>query len=143
MATCSFFGHRIVTQKIEPLLTAIIVDLIENYAVDTFLVGNQGGFDGMVKSKLIEIKQKYTHIKYSVVLAYLPAKKYQDFDFSDTVYPSVLDGVPPRARIICRNDWMIKKSDFVVTYVTHNVGGAAEAREKAEKKGKKVINISF
>ena len=36
---------------------------------------------------------------------------------------------------------MIEKSDYVVTYVHHSFGGAAQFKEIAEKKGKIVINI--
>jgi hypothetical protein len=37
---------------------------------------------------------------------------------------------------------MIKQSDVVVTYVTHNFGGAAQFKEMAEKQGKMVIELS-
>lgn len=60
----------------------------------------------------------------------------------DTFYPSALDNVPYRARIVARNEWMIKNSDYVVTYVEQNIGGAAESKSKAEKLCKKIINIS-
>lgn len=56
--------------------------------------------------------------------------------------PSALDGVPPRARIVARNDWMISSSDFVVTHVYRTASGAVESKAKAENKGKIVINIA-
>ena len=37
---------------------------------------------------------------------------------------------------------MLKQSDYVVTYITHSWGGAAQFAEMAERKGKTVINIS-
>lgn len=36
---------------------------------------------------------------------------------------------------------MIDKSDYVVVYITHPWGGAAQFKELAEKKGKAVINL--
>jgi hypothetical protein len=37
---------------------------------------------------------------------------------------------------------MLEQSDFVVTYITHSWGGAAQYAEKAKKKGKMVINLT-
>ena len=37
---------------------------------------------------------------------------------------------------------MIKQSDYVVTYITHFWGGAAQFAELAERKKKMVINIA-
>ena len=138
---CTFFGHRDVSRETEEPLTKIIIDLIENRGVKKFYVGNEGGFDRMVRSKLREIKKKYPQIEYAVVLAYVPTRRDEHEDYSDTLFPSDLDGVPPRARIVARNDWMINHSKFVVTHVYRTASGAAESKAKAEKKGKIVINI--
>ena len=138
---CTFFGHRDVSREIEEPLTKIIIDLIENRGVKKFYVGNEGGFDRMVRSKLREIKKKYPQIEYAVVLAYVPTKRNEYEDYSDTILLSALDGVPPRARIVARNDWMIKQADLVVTHVYRTASGAAESKAKVEKKGKTVINI--
>ncbi len=141
MAVCTFFGHRYVEQNIAPFLSSAIIELTENYNVDTFFVGNNGGFDHMVKGEFFKIKQQYPNIKYSVVLAYIPINKGENLEYENTIYPSVLDGVPHRAKIVCRNEWMIEKSDFVITYVTRSIGGAAESKAKAKKKGKAIINL--
>ena len=37
---------------------------------------------------------------------------------------------------------MIQQSDIVVTYVTHNFGGAAQFKEMAEKRNKNVVEVS-
>lgn len=140
--TCTFFGHSSVSRETLIPLTKVLTNLIENKGVDIFYVGNHGGYDRMVMAKLREMKKKYPHIDYKVVLAYIPTKKDEYEDYSETLYPSVLDGVPYRARIVKRNEWMIKKSDYVVTYVEQNIGGAAKSKEKAEKEGKKVINLA-
>lgn len=74
MLTCTFFGHRDTPQNIELILRSTLVDLIENKDVLKFYVGNQGGFDYMVKRCLAELKERYP-IDYAVVLAYFPGKK--------------------------------------------------------------------
>ncbi|MCQ2462349.1 MAG: hypothetical protein MJ177_02950 [Clostridia bacterium] len=95
LKTCTFFGHRDTQDSIRPILHNVLINLIESQGTDTFYVGNQGEFDSMVYSELKELSKICPHIRYSVVLAYLPKKKdYNPLDFSDTVYPDGLENVP-------------------------------------------------
>ena len=48
--------------------------MIENEKVDSFYVGNQGGFDSMTLDILIELSDLY-NVRYNVVLAYIAGKK--------------------------------------------------------------------
>ena len=141
--TCTFFGHRDTGKEIEPTLLEVIVDLIENKNVTSFYVGNNGQFDYMVRKILRLIKKSYPQIDYSVVLAYMPREKKElDFyDYSDTIFPDGLENTPPRFAISRRNEWMIKNSDYVVTYVKYIVGGAAKFKSLAQSKGKTVLEI--
>ncbi len=118
--------------------------MIENKGADIFYVGNQGNFDTMVRKNLKDLKQIHPEIKYAVVLAYMPQKKEQfdNLDYSDTIYPEGLENVPPRYAIVKRNQWMIDQSHYVVTYVTHHIGGAVKFKELAEKKKKTVFNLA-
>lgn len=63
-------------------------------------------------------------------------------DYSDTMLPEGIETVHPRFAISWRNKWMIKQSDYVVTYITHAWGGAAQFAEKAAKQNKIVINLA-
>ncbi|MBR3593324.1 MAG: hypothetical protein IKL44_01485 [Clostridia bacterium] len=140
---CTFFGHRNTEAEIETELRNIITDLIINKNVTLFYVGNNGRFDFLVRSILKDLKETHTHIKYYVVLAYLPSEKTKSdvIDFSDTVYFSLPKNTPPRFAIDKRNRLMIEKSDYVITHVKTVFGGAAKYKEIAEKKNKIVINI--
>ena len=139
---CTFFGHRSVTNEIEPILRSALIDLIENHEVKTFYVGNHGGFDVMVYRALKKLSATYP-IKVFVVLAYLPEKRtLNEADNPDTILPENIETVPRRFAISYRNKWMIERSDFVVTYVRHTIGsGAAQFKELAEKRGKTVIEL--
>lgn len=137
---CAFFGHRDVTDNIRNQLYDVLKALIENSEVESFYVGNQGGFDSIVKDVLKLLQLQYPQIKYSVVLAYLPSEKSTD-DYSDTIYPECFESTPPKFAIAKRNRWMIEQSDIVITYVKHSWGGAAQFKALAEKKGKRVINL--
>ena len=72
MPCCTFFGNRDTPREMEGELIRVLLELIEKYAVDTFYVGNQGNFDYMVIQQLRRLKMRYTHIRYAVVLAYMP-----------------------------------------------------------------------
>ena len=141
MKACTFFGHRDCPETIKPYLREVLVDLITNQGVDTFYVGNQGRFHVTVRSVLRESEQEYPEIHYAVVLAYLPGKKNEYEDFSDTMLPEGIEAVHPRYAIEWRNRWMLQRADFVVTYIAHPWGGAAKFAEKAKREGKTVINL--
>ena len=140
---CCFFGHKDIpsglTERLFPVLTRLIAE-----GVDSFLVGNQGGFDSAVLHTLRLLKEKHPHIAYNVVLAYMPGAKeeWSAYEPMETLYPEGLEAVHPRYAISWRNKWMIQESDVVVTYITHSWGGAAQFAELAERKHKRVINIA-
>ena len=141
MKACTFFGHRDCPETIKPYLREVLIDLITNNGVDTFYVGNQGRIDGIVRSVLRELEQEYPEIHYAVVLAYMPGKKNEYDDFSDTILPEGIETVHPRYAIEWRNRWLLQRADFVVTYIAHPWGGAAKYAEKAKREGKTVVNL--
>ena len=144
MSACTFFGHRDCPSSIKPKLREVMVDLIENHAVDMFYVGQQGVYDAIVRSVLKELVSVYPHINYAVVLERLPTKldTLNAYDYSDTLLPEGIETVHPRFAISWRNKWMIKHSDYVVTYITRSWGGAAQFAELAKRQNKTVINLS-
>ena len=142
MATCTFFGHRDCPESIKPRLREALVDLITNQSVDMFYVGHQGQFDAMVRSALRDLKREYPQIDYAVVLAYMPGKKAEYDDYSDTMLPEGIESVHPRYAISWRNNWMLRHSDYAITYITHPWGGAAQYVNKARKQGKHIISVS-
>ena len=141
MATCTFFGHRDCPDSIRAKLREVLVDLITNYDADMFYVGNQGRFDAIVRSVLRELKQEYPQINYAVVLAYMPVKQTEYDDYSDTMLPEGIESVHPRYAISWRNNWMLRQSDYVITYITHAWGGAAQYAKKAKKMNKHIIAL--
>ncbi len=138
---CTFFGHKDTPKEIEPTLKSTLIDLIENKNVTVFYVGNNGNFDAMVRRKLEELSHNYP-ITYSVVLAYLPTKKSEYDDYTNTILPEGIETAPKRFAISYRNKWMVEQADIVVTYVTHTFGGAAQFKEMAKRQGKTVIELS-
>ena len=139
--TCCFFGHREVTHNIKDKLIAIIEKLITEDNVTEFYVGHQGQFDSMVYSVLKELKANYPHIRYTVVLAYMPDEHIKKVYGEDTLIPDGMENVPKKFAISKRNDWMIQQSEIAVCYVHKITGGAAKFREKAGKRGLQIIDV--
>ena len=142
--TCTFFGNRdINTEIVKKPLNEILTYLIENKGVDTFYVGNQGNFDYLVRTQLEILKEKYPYISYGIALAYIPKEKKENerMNYEQSFIPEGVEKGPIRFAIDRRNRWLIKNSDYVITCVRGNIGGAAKYKEIAEKKGKIVINI--
>ncbi len=142
MRNCTFFGHWDCPDTVNRKLREVLIDLIVNHNVDMFYVGNQGQFDAIVRRVLRELKQEYPQINYAVVLAYMPGKRNEYDDYSDTMLPEGIEAVHPHYAISWRNNWMLKQSDYVVTYITHSWGGAAQYARKAAAAKKKVVNLA-
>lgn len=143
MVTCCFFGHKDAPSSIYPKLEEVVEKLITENKVSSFLVGNQGHFDGMVLEVLRKAKNKHPHINYNVVLAYMPGEKeeWNPYNYGETMLPEGIEGIHPKYAISWRNKWMVNESDIVVAYITHSWGGAAKYVEMATKRGKNVINL--
>ena len=139
--TVTFFGHKDTPKEIKPTLRTTLVDLIENHGATEFYVGNNGNFDTMVRRQLENLSQTYP-ITYNVVLAYLPTKKNEYEDHSNTILPEGIETVPKRFAISYRNKWMVEQSDIVVTYVARTYGGAWQFKAMAERQGKTVIELN-
>ena len=144
MSVCTFFGHRNTPDSIKPFLKNTIKELIIKNNVTTFLIGHQGNFDRFAYTILKELQTVYPYIKCYVVLAYLPKDKteYSYFDYNDTIFPDCLTKVPPKFAICKRNIYMIDKTNYVITFVKNDIGGAAQFAQKAKRKNKIVINLS-
>ena len=139
---CAFFGHKDTPESIRPLLESAVKKIMESYPDTTFYVGNNGNFDRIVISVLKSLSEDFPTISYSVILAYLPISKSAEIDGLPTIYPEGIECVPKKYAISYRNDWIVKRADMVICYITHNYGGAAKFVEKAKRMGKFVYNLS-
>ena len=64
------------------------------------------------------------------MLAYMPGKKTEYDDYSDAMVSEGIESVHPHYSISWRNDWMLKQSDYDVTYITYSYGGADVMQKK-------------
>ena len=143
MITCTFFGHRDAPWEIKDKAKKAIIELITQHGVELFLVGDSDGFDRMVKNVLSELQPIYD-FKFFVVLSRIPTKNRSEqyFDYSISVLPDGIESVLPRFRIDFRNKYMLKSSDYVISYIEREYGGAFKYYEKAKRKKLTVINLA-
>lgn len=142
MATCCFFGHKDTPPDVKSALYAAIEELITEHGVEVFYVGNHGNFDAYVRFALRQLRKKYPHIRYAVVLAYMPGEVSEyDADHSDTMLPEGIEEVHPRYAIDWRNRWMLRQSQYVICYIHHHWGGAAKYVQASQRQGKTAINL--
>lgn len=140
MSACTFFGHRDCPASMRLQVRKALQVLILEKTVNTFYVGNNGNFDRLVLEELKKLSRQYPGITYFLVLAYMPLKHSEEPEHS--ILPEGIETVPKRFAIIKRNMWMLEKADFVIAYVEHSWGGAAQFVHLAQHKGKTVWNLS-
>ena len=143
--TCTFFGHRYMSDDIEEKARGVIIDLIENHGVDNFYVGVNGGFDSMIGRILDSLSKQYD-IKYARVYQTLATRENRAdiYDYRNCIFPDGYEKTPPKFAIDHRNRWMLNKADYVVTYICNLYeSGAAKYAEIAEKRGKKIIKLGI
>lgn len=139
MKACTFFGHKNAPLDLKIAIKEKISELIVEHGVVMFYVGNHGQFDSMVRSILKELKAVFPQINYFVVLAYLPNK---DEIIENSILPEGIELCHPKFAIDYRNRWMVERSDYVITYVTHSWGGAAKYKKFAQNRGKTVYELN-
>lgn len=101
MSAYTFFGHHDCPSSINPKLRKVLINLIEKHGVDIFFVGQQGVYDGIVRSVLKELVSVYPHIHYALALERIPQKRDEldTRDYSDTMLPEDIRTVHPRIAI--------------------------------------------
>ncbi len=141
MKTCTFFGRRTAGDDLKPAIRKAIIDLIEKEGVTQFYVGAQGRFDRMAAAVLKELSSNYP-INYAVVLAYFPDEKRNEAPAEHpTLFPDGQERAHPRYAIAKRNEWMIRQSQFAITYAQHPIKGAGRYKAIAQKRGLTVISL--
>ena len=143
MLTSTFFGHRDEDffpygEKIE----AIVKSLIEDCGCIQFYSGYRGEFERFSAYIVFRLKEKYPYIRNTMILSY--SRQLNVFFpalFDDTVYLLGESKIPPQYAIPRTNQKLVDLSNYIVSGVNHDSGGAFTACSYARKKGKLIINI--
>ncbi len=80
------------------------------------------------------------NIKVIVVLAYLNSRQTY-YDSKKTIFPYILERTPKRYAINKRNEYMIKKSQYIICYVNNTFSNAFTFLNLASKQSLNIINL--
>ena len=128
-----------------------VVNLIKNEDVDTFFVGEIGGYERdcydvvldvqkdypqiyiyLIVSKMSEINEVYTNAISRVIV-----RRY----FDDFIFPPKCEYGYKKLCIVYRNQYIVENTDFIIAYNKHK-GRAYEFCKKAKNKGVHVLELS-
>lgn len=142
---CCLFGHGNAPDSLRQSLKNEILKIFEADPETMFYFGKHGRFDAMARSVMKELKKEGKNVQYAVVLSHMPGP-LGEFDdpkeYEDTMFPEGLEEVHPKFGITWVNNWMVKQTDTVICYITHDFGGAAQFVRKARRKGAHIINLA-
>jgi uncharacterized phage-like protein YoqJ len=145
-----FIGHSFIpcVDKIKDTVTKILEELLSDTEFITCYFGAQGGFDEICACVCKSLKQKHIKMELVYVTPYISLseqskiKEMQNRGLCDaSIYPPI-ENTPPKFAILKRNIWMIESSDIIISYVSHNYGGAYSSLKSARCLNKKIINVS-
>lgn len=147
---CCFAGHRKIynAEYIFKKVTNLAEKLILERNISEFRVGNYGEFDSLCARAIRKIKEKYPEVKLTLVIPYLTNEINEYKEFYHKNYDSILladisQNTPRRLRIIKANQYMVESSRFLICYIDHEWGGAAQTLECAKtRKNIKIFNLA-
>lgn len=151
--TVCFTGHRQIKNedimRLPALLEEVLAELCERGAV-TFRAGGAIGFDTLAALKVLELKDRYPHIRLELIL---PCRN-QTERWGETAvrtYRYVMERADA-CRILfddyfegCmleRDRHLVEGSDVCVAYCTRSRGGTAYTFTQALRTGLEVINLN-
>ncbi|MBE6812754.1 MAG: DUF1273 domain-containing protein [Ruminococcaceae bacterium] len=144
---CCGFGHRDLYRDIKNEMQLIVEYLVEKKGVTIFYTGGMGDFDDLFIKVVKQCKiKKEKEIHLILVMPYLTKemqhnKEYYKEWFDEIIIPEICSTTYYKQAIPLRNRWMIEQSEFVVSGVYRDFGGAYSALQYAERKGKEIIDV--
>lgn len=143
---CSFAGHskQIYDDSIKEDVKNKCRELICDYGVNEFWVGDYGFFDSLAAEAVRELKKQYSHIRLTLVIPYVTKKinEYREqyyINYDSILLADMPENTPIRYRILKCNQYMIDNSEYLIAYIELPFGGAYKTYEYAKRR--KYINI--
>ena len=143
-----FIGHKEVDhfRQIEEQLREVIGKLLDEKEFVEFYVGRNGEFDIMVASVIKSIQRDVgTYNNCLILVLPYPVADYESYKeyYNEVLIPHELNNVHFKAAIEKRNEWIIDNSDLLIMHVVREAGNSAKYKRKAEKVGRKIINLAY
>lgn len=128
-----------------------VINLIENEDVDTFLVGEKGGYEIDAYDVVLDVQKEYPHIRIYLVISRMAnlhemgvrdgAQVIERRGFDDFILPPKCELGYKRLCIVYRNRYIIENTNFIIAY-NKREGKAYEFCKAAKGKGVKVIELA-
>ncbi len=128
-----------------------IINLIENENVDTFWVGEIGGYEIDAYDVVLDVRKEHPQIWIYLVVSkindmhkkgvrdYRLIEKFRDFD--DFILPPKCEFGYKKLCLVYRNRYIAENADFIISYNKYK-GKAYEFCKIAKRRGAKVIELS-
>lgn len=150
--TVCFTGHRQIpcaaAVAIPALLDRVLTDLCERGAT-TFRAGGAIGFDTVAALKVLELKERYPHIRLELILPCRNQTEYWE-ETAVRTYQYILSRADSHLFLFdtyfdgCmleRDRRLVEGADICVAYCTRSRGGTAYTFTQALRAGLEVINL--
>lgn len=145
---CTFAGHKSIVERIDDKLYNCILDLVINKNVSCFYVGNNGDFDMMCAKTIRRIKREFNEkdIKLYLVIPKMSMtisnnREYYEEMYDEIIIPYESNAAHYKAMITIRNKWMVENSDYIVTYIKTEYGGAYNTCKYAQNQNIVIIDL--
>lgn len=143
----TFCGHSEINEdraELQVKVLSAIEEAAEGKDV-TFYLGGYGTFDWIALRAAKQYKDSNPASRLFFILPYFGEEYFASKETyikkcDDTLYPE-LEKTPKRLAISKRNEWMIKRADYVIAYVEHSWGGAAKTLAYAHKRKIPYLNL--
>ena len=143
-------GHR-TPAGLKARIREEVINLIENEDVDTFLVGEIGGYEVDAYDVVLDVQKEYPHIRIYLVISKMTdlhemgvcdaAYVVERRGFDDFILPPKCEFGYKKLCIVYRNRYIIENTNFIIAYNNHE-GKAYEFCKAAKGKGVKVIELA-
>lgn len=153
MKTACFTGHRsiTVTPELQRKLTNIIELLIQNGVTD-FFAGAALGWDTLCECTVIDLKQKYPHVRLHIILPCPGEEQTQKWAVHDKAVFNEILKLADSSVCTCahytkncmklRNIRLVELSDCCICYYTGKfASGTGQTVRLAQNKGIQIFNL--
>lgn len=146
---CTFCGHSKIADT--NLLYKKLVGEIRHLAclgVNEFYSGGYGDFDSLAVRAVHEVQAEFPNIQNTIVVPYITENHLSRYEYTlekynaKTIYPFETK-VLERFAISKRNEWMVDNSDYIISYVKRDWGGAFNTYQYARRKKKVFIDLTI
>ncbi|MBR4889435.1 MAG: DUF1273 domain-containing protein [Clostridia bacterium] len=138
--TVVFIGHSECFGIDEAALTAALTQLLQE-GFRVFLNGGMGEFDWLCARTLHRLRPAFPNIHQELILPYLGFSIREPAYFDEIVFPETLEGIPHKAAIPRRNDYMVNRAAAALCFVEHDWGGAARSLRRAERQRVRILHV--